>query len=668
MNDRNITDFENFNFIPHPDESNCLIGNCTYSTLHDFIPLHNSNISILHLNCRSLKKNLPSLITLLATLNTRPTIIALTETWLKEGEEIFLSIPNYTLVSSPRTSGRGGGVGFYIDQKHQFVEITCHKAKDDAFEALTIEITCPVTRNLVISCMYRPPGTDPKCFNNELDIFLVSLSKCINKKIYCLVGDFNLNLLNLDAHCPTSDYFNLLTSNCLLPTITKPTRITERTATLIDNIFINALCYTMKSTILYDDLSDHFPILLEVEITGSRKVNYDNTDNMETRRFYTNKAINTFTNLLAVHDWSDLILRCQIENNSDVLYNKFLETISNIYNTAFPVRVIKISKKQKTSPPWMTKSLIKSCKTKSKLLAASKKVGTEDSKNKFTAYRNKLKKIIKAAERLYYDQKFLIHSADARKTWHYINEILGKDKSQKKLFSFEGPSGKRLSDMEIATMFNDYFVNIGPNLAHNISCSNTNFKDFLPPSPSNSAYFAPCDNSEVHNLILGLKSSMCTGYDGISGHVFKNVSKEIAIPLSYLINNSLSNGIFPSALKEAKIIPIFKAGDKNLCSNYRPISILPFFSKIYEKIIYKRLKSYLSQINIPSKNQFGFQEKCSTYSAISNAYEQLTEAVDKKLHTIGVFIDLCKAFDTVDHNILLSKLCAYGRGGSRLFV
>ena len=76
-------------------------------------------------------------------------------------------------------------------------------------------------------------------------------------------------------------------------------------------------------------------------------------------------------------------------------------------------------------------------------------------------------------------------------------------------------------------MFNDYFVNMGLNLAHNISGSNTNFKDFLPSSPNNSAYFAPCDNSEVHNLILGLKSSMCTGYDGISGHVFKNVSKEI---------------------------------------------------------------------------------------------------------------------------------------------
>ena len=218
-----------------------------------------------------------SLISLLATLNTRPVIIALTETWLRTREEKFLTIPHYKLLSSPRTSGRGGGVGFCIDENIQFAELKSYKPQEEIFESTSIKIIFQNSKNIVISCMYCPLGTDVKCFINELDIFLASLNKDINRKLFCLVGDFNLNLLNMDAHSLTFDYYNLLCSNRLLPTITKPMRITDHTATLIDNIFINVMNRSMKATILYDDLSDHFPILLEIAINSNRKANYDQT-------------------------------------------------------------------------------------------------------------------------------------------------------------------------------------------------------------------------------------------------------------------------------------------------------------------------------------------------------------------------------------------------------
>ena len=131
-------------------------------------------------------------------------------------------------------------------------------------------------------------------------------------------------------------------------------------------------------------------------------------------------------------------------------------------------------------------------------------------------------------------------------------------------------------------------------------------------------------------------------------------------------NQSLLEGVFPNALKIAKVVPIFKNGDLKCVTNYRPISVLPAFSKITEKIVYKRLYKYISDNSILHQNQFGFREKLSTSMALLELIDKLSEAVDDKLTTIGVFIDLAKAFDTVDHGILLRKLQHYGIRGIAL--
>jgi len=113
------------------------------------------------------------------------------------------------------------------------------------------------------------------------------------------------------------------------------------------------------------------------------------------------------------------------------------------------------------------------------------------------------------------------------------------------------------------------------------------------------------------------------GFDEITIKVVKVIANIIANPLSHLINNSLETGIFPNALKISKVIPIFKTGDQNILSNYRPISLLPVFSKVFEKVIFQRLKTYLQKLGIPSKNQYGFQQKLSTYMAIANVVEDI---------------------------------------------
>ena len=143
----------------------------------------------------------------------------------------------------------------------------------------------------------------------------------------------------------------------------------------------------------------------------------------------------------------------------------------------------------------------------------------------------------------------------------------------------------------------------------------------------------------------------------------KKIIPHILTPLRHICNTSLEQGIFPDEMKIARIIPLFKSGDKQNVSNYRPISLLPQFSKILEKIFNNRLMNFLNSNNLLYLRQYGFRKNMSTSMAIMELVENITTAMDNGKFTIGVFIDLKKAFDTVDHSILVTKLDHYGIRG-----
>ena len=176
---------------------------------------------------------------------------------------------------------------------------------------------------------------------------------------------------------------------------------------------------------------------------------------------------------------------------------------------------------------------------------------------------------------------------------------------------------------------------------------------------TDSMFLFDTDELEIAKIVRECKLKKSTGYDGINMNIIKSVIKSISKHLEYICNISLSSGIFPYDMKIAGIIPLYKSGEKDLFTNDRPVSLLPQFSKILEKIYYSRLDKFISKHDILSNSQYGFRQNMSTNLALLELVEEFTSSIDKKNKAIGVFIDLKKAFDTIDHDILLKKLDRY---------
>ena len=177
---------------------------------------------------------------------------------------------------------------------------------------------------------------------------------------------------------------------------------------------------------------------------------------------------------------------------------------------------------------------------------------------------------------------------------------------------------------------------------------------------SDSFFASPTTPVEIINIVSSLKSINSEGVDGINVNVIKASIDLLASPLSQMCNISFSTGIVPDKLKISKVLPIFKSEDCTSFTNYRPISILPCFSKILESAMHRRLMDYLTKHSILNNHQYGFRKKHSSFMAILELTNKIFDSFEKNKFTIGIFIDLKKAFDAVNHSILLDKLHFYG--------
>lgn len=273
---------------------------------------------------------------------------------------------------------------------------------------------------------------------------------------------------------------------------------------------------------------------------------------------------------------------------------------------------------------------------------------------------------LRTAKKKYYSDQFHSTVNNIRDTWKVIRNVFKPTQKKSDIHDIR-INGELIENRNvIVDKFNDFFCSIGPNLSRAVPHCEKMFSDYLrEPNPS-SLFLFPTNEEELFNVVNSLKKRKSPGYDGISNDLIKNVILGVVKPLVHIYNLSMNNGIVPVNMKIAKVIPIFKKGDPQLLSNYRPISLLSTFSKILEKLIYVRTVKFFNVNQTFSNFQFGFREKHTTSHAILHFIDKISTALDNRMHTVGIFLDYSKAFDTVDHTILLQKLSHHGVRGKAL--
>ena len=302
-------------------------------------------------------------------------------------------------------------------------------------------------------------------------------------------------------------------------------------------------------------------------------------------------------------------------------------------------------------------------KKKNRLYKLYLKNRTEYRKSAYKRVRNKVVDMIKHAKKEYYKNQLSKAKGNMSKTWNVINTALGKDNKKTNINKIVVENKCVTDEKAIPNLFNDYFVNVGHNLNSKFIARNNNHVGKYIIKNIKSAFFKPISSDEIVKVVKDLKSNTSPGYDDIDIKVVKKIIIHICQPLSAIFNKCLDCGIFPDKLKIARVIPIFKSGSQEVLSNYRPISVLPIFSKIFEKCIYYRLLSFINKCNILTPDQYGFREGHSTSHALINFIRNVTNAIDNEEIMLGIFLDLSKAFDTLDHDILIYKLQLYGIRG-----
>lgn len=595
-------------------------------------------VGLIHQNVQSLGNSIDMIEDMLRQHNNC-LFLCLSEHWKTDQQLASLGIRGYHLVAKfCRSEGRHGGVAIYLrdDMKCQVRKKTGNLSIINEIEVVAIE--CSVGKcQMIIVTMYRPCDGNVQLFFQQLEQVLIDIFE--ETKIIFLVGDFNIDM------CGTSkerdEFSSILNSFNLSQTIFEDTRITAYTSSCLDNIFTNCQ-QDYETFVLNTCIGDHTAQKIEFCIDMEK-------EDPVFRRSYTCINKTAFILELQKQTWDRVyeVDAADVDRQWSVFLNDFI----NIFNECFPVRYI--NKTRTRRKECVSEHVLGSKRQLDLMLIVSQH--NNEYKEAYKAMKKEYDKLLRSERRKMYENRIAQSENKSKCVWRICREVTGRTQVSREC-QLEG-------DNDVANEYNQFLLEVVPRMLNNIS--NNQFECNIRENDK-SMFLTPVTPAEIIKITGELKNKHSHGCDDIPTSIIKSCVTEINIVLSYILNNSFTYGIFPEQLKLAHVIPVYKKGDPKMMQSYRPISLLPGFSKIFEKAMCTRLINFMISHQLFYINQHGYMKGKSTHTAIYQYLEHILHHLENNNLALGIFLDLSKAYDCIDHGCLLAKMKKYGVRGIAL--